>query len=123
VRRLRVVARGNDGLAEGALVGPYEIVALVGAGGMGEVYRARDERIGRDVAIKVLPPKFATDRERLRRFAQGRPTACSTHGLAGPLGDHCLEWMTWPIGLFVGYSLSNGALNENRSASRSDALV
>jgi len=58
------------GLQKGALLGPYEIVALVGAGGMGEVYRARDERIGRDVAIKVLPPGFATDPERLRRFEQ-----------------------------------------------------
>jgi TolB-like protein/Flp pilus assembly protein TadD len=58
------------GLQKGTLLGPYEIVALVGAGGMGEVYRARDERIGRDVAIKVLPPEFATDRERLRRFEQ-----------------------------------------------------
>jgi Tol biopolymer transport system component len=57
-------------LQKGALVGPYEIVALVGAGGMGKVYRARDERIGRDVAIKVLPPEFATDPERLRRFEQ-----------------------------------------------------
>jgi Tol biopolymer transport system component/serine/threonine protein kinase len=58
------------GLQKGTLLGPYEIVALVGAGGMGEVYRARDERIGRDVAIKVLPPKFATEGERLRRFEQ-----------------------------------------------------
>ena len=56
------------GLEKGALLGPYEIVALVGAGGMGEVYRAHDGRIGRDVAIKVLPPEFAADRERLRRF-------------------------------------------------------
>ena len=49
-------------------VGPYEIVAQIGAGGMGEVYRARDTRLGRDVAIKVLPAEFAEDPERLKRF-------------------------------------------------------
>jgi serine/threonine protein kinase/Flp pilus assembly protein TadD len=54
----------------GTRVGPYGIVSLLGAGGMGEVYRARDERIGRDVAIKVLPAEFAADPDRLRRFEQ-----------------------------------------------------
>jgi eukaryotic-like serine/threonine-protein kinase len=57
-------------LAAGTKVGPYEIVAPLGAGGMGEVYRARDPRLGRDVAIKVLPASFAQDAERLRRFEQ-----------------------------------------------------
>ena len=55
-------------LASGTQLGPYEIVAPLGAGGMGEVYRARDARLGRDVAIKVLPPAFAQEPERLRRF-------------------------------------------------------
>jgi eukaryotic-like serine/threonine-protein kinase len=50
--------------------GPYQIIAPLGAGGMGEVYRAHDKRIGRDVAIKILPAKFAADADRLRRFAQ-----------------------------------------------------
>jgi serine/threonine protein kinase/tetratricopeptide (TPR) repeat protein len=62
-------------LQSGALLGPYEIVALIGAGGMGQVYRARDQRIGRDVAVKVLPPELATNRERLRRFEQEARTA------------------------------------------------
>ncbi len=57
-------------LSAGTRLGPYEIVAPIGAGGMGEVYRARDPRIGRDVAIKVLPAEFAADRERLLRFQQ-----------------------------------------------------
>jgi serine/threonine-protein kinase len=52
----------------GTRLGPYEIVALIDAGGMGEVYRARDPRLGRDIAIKVLPTDLAGDAERLKRF-------------------------------------------------------
>ncbi len=55
-------------LAPGARLGPYEILSALGAGGMGEVYRARDSRLQRDVAIKVLPASFAADPERLARF-------------------------------------------------------
>ncbi|HYM10255.1 MAG TPA: serine/threonine-protein kinase, partial [Bryobacterales bacterium] len=57
-------------LSAGTRVGPYEILAPLGAGGMGEVYRARDPRIGREVAIKVIPAAFAQDADRLRRFEQ-----------------------------------------------------
>jgi serine/threonine protein kinase len=57
-------------IAAGVRLGPYEILAPLGAGGMGEVYRARDGRLGRDVAIKVLPEAVAADPERLRRFEQ-----------------------------------------------------
>ncbi len=62
------VQEGSDGLAPGARLGPYEIVAAIGAGGMGEVYRARDTRLERSVAIKILPAAFSADRERLQRF-------------------------------------------------------
>jgi Tol biopolymer transport system component len=55
-------------LAPGSRVGPYEVLAGLGAGAMGEVYRARDPRLGRDVALKVLPTAFAQDAARLRRF-------------------------------------------------------
>jgi Tol biopolymer transport system component len=55
-------------LAAGARLGPYEIVALLGAGGMGEVYRARDPKLNRDVALKILPEGFAADPDRLARF-------------------------------------------------------
>ena len=57
-------------LSQGTKLGRYEIRSSLGAGGMGEVYLARDERINRDVAIKVLPPTYAADPERLRRFEQ-----------------------------------------------------
>lgn len=58
-------------------VGNYEIVAAIGAGGMGEVYRARDTRLGRDVAIKVLPETFSKDADRLRRFEQEARTVAT----------------------------------------------
>ncbi|MDQ6891759.1 MAG: protein kinase [Acidobacteriota bacterium] len=57
-------------LVSGSRLGPYEILAPIGAGGMGEVFRARDPRLGRDVAIKVLPGSFSSDPERMRRFEQ-----------------------------------------------------
>src|ERR1700746_3573818 len=57
-------------LSPGDKLGPYEIVASLGAGGMGEVYRARDPRLGREVAVKVLPAYFCRDPDRVRRFEQ-----------------------------------------------------
>src|ERR1051325_11175307 len=57
-------------LSVGSRVGPYEIVAAIGAGGMGEVYRARDAQLARDVAIKVLPEEFALHPDRLARFTR-----------------------------------------------------
>ncbi len=67
-------------LAPGTKIGPYEILSPLGAGGMGEVYRARDTRLGRDVAIKVLPEAFARDAERLRRFeTEARAVAALNH--------------------------------------------
>jgi eukaryotic-like serine/threonine-protein kinase len=67
-------------LTSGTMLGPYEVVAPLGAGGMGEVYRARDSRLGRDVALKVLPESFARDVDRLRRFEQeARAVAALNH--------------------------------------------
>ena len=62
-------------LAAGTKLGPYEILAPIGAGGMGEVYRAKDARLKREVAIKVLPATFSADVDRLRRFEQEAQTA------------------------------------------------
>ena len=64
-------------LVKGTLVGDYEIQSLLEAGGMGEVYRARDLRLGRDVAVKVLPAIVSSDRERLRRFEQEATAAAA----------------------------------------------
>ncbi len=67
-------------LTSGEKLGPYEILSPLGAGGMGEVYRARDTRLGREVAIKVLPESFASDPDRLRRFEQeARTVAALNH--------------------------------------------
>lgn len=67
-------------LSQGTRLGPYEILAQIGAGGMGEVWKARDTRLGREVAIKVLPEAFAADAERLKRFEQeARTVAALSH--------------------------------------------
>jgi hypothetical protein len=76
-------------LSIGSRLGPYDVVALIGAGGMGEVYRARDTKLNRDVAIKVLPDLFAADPERLARFQReaqvlaslSHPNIAQIHGL------------------------------------------
>src|SRR5512139_2605854 len=67
-------------LVAGTRLGPYEVLDLLGVGGMGEVYRARDPRLGRDVAIKVLPAEVGADPERLSRFErEARAVAALNH--------------------------------------------
>ena len=85
-------------LVPGTRLGPYEVVALIGAGGMGEVYRARDTKLNRDVALKGLPDLFANDPERLARFqreaqvlaALNHPNIAHIHGLEESNGIRAL---------------------------------
>ncbi|HXQ26723.1 MAG TPA: protein kinase [Candidatus Acidoferrales bacterium] len=85
-------------LSTGIKLGPYEIVSPIGAGGMGEVYRARDSKLGRDVALKVLPDAFARDAERMARFQReakvlaslNHPNIASIYGLEDSGATHAL---------------------------------
>jgi hypothetical protein len=87
-------------LSAGTRPGPYEVVAVVGAGGMGEVYRARDTRLGRDVALKVMPEAFAGDPDRRVRFereartlaALKHPNIAAIHGFEEADGISALVW-------------------------------
>src|SRR5512147_1055787 len=85
-------------LAPGQRLGPYEVVSAIGAGGMGEVYRARDTRLGRDVAVKVLPREVAADPAARARFerearavsALSHPHICTLHDIGEQGGVHFL---------------------------------
>src|SRR5262244_4194137 len=94
-------------LTPGTKLGPYEILAPLGSGGMGDVYRARDTRLGRDVAVKVLPEAFAKEADRLRRFEQeartiaalNHPNILGIHDIGAHDGapflvNECLEGQT-----------------------------
>ena len=101
----------------GARIGPYEVLSLLGAGGMGEVYRARDTTLQRDVAIKVLPDLFASDAERLARFtreaqtlaALNHPNIAHIHGLEDNGGVRALV-MELVEGEDLSQRLTRGAL-------------
>jgi eukaryotic-like serine/threonine-protein kinase len=115
-------------LPSGTKLGPYEIQSLIGAGGMGEVYRARDTRLQRDVAIKILPSALSQDQDRLRRFEQeARAVAALNHpnlltvfdvGTA-PLGDSATASPYIVSELLEGETLReklvNGALRERKA--------
>jgi eukaryotic-like serine/threonine-protein kinase len=85
-------------LGPGARLGPYEIQSAIGAGGMGEVYRARDARLKREVALKILPESFASDPDRLARFQReaqvlaslNHPNIAAIHGLEESGGTRSL---------------------------------
>ena len=107
----------SDAVTPGSLVGPYRIDSLLGVGGMGEVYRARDTQLNRDVAIKILPAAFATDPERLARFKReaqvlaslNHPNIGAIYGFedAGPVAALVLELVEGPT---LADRIANGPL-------------
>jgi serine/threonine protein kinase len=104
-------------LAAGTRLGPYEIVSPLGAGGMGEVFRAKDTKLGREVAIKVVLERFIADRERLMRFerearalaALNHPNIAALYGMEEDGGRHFLVMELVP-GLTLGERLAAGPL-------------
>jgi eukaryotic-like serine/threonine-protein kinase len=87
-------------IAAGTKLGPYEIVSPLGAGGMGEVYRARDTRLGRDVGVKILPKEMSVDPARKQRFEReaktisslNHPNICTLHDIGSEDGvDYLAE--------------------------------
>ena len=85
-------------LSPGARIGPYEVVGTLGAGGMGEVYQARDTKLNRSVALKILPAAFASDPDRLARFkreaqvlaALNHPNIAAIYGFEDQTTTHAL---------------------------------
>ena len=90
-------------LSPGVRLGPYEVLGLLGAGGMGEVYKARDTRLDRTVAIKILPTELSSDDERRTRFAReaktiagfGHPQICTPYdiGIDGRTRSLVMEYL------------------------------
>ncbi|HEY4579488.1 MAG TPA: protein kinase, partial [Candidatus Acidoferrales bacterium] len=93
-------------LNRGTKIGSYEVISLIGAGGMGEVYRAHDMRLNRDVALKVLPEAFARDSQRMARFEReakvlaslNHPNIAAIYGLeiSGPIRALVMELVEGP---------------------------
>src|ERR1700683_2787653 len=110
-------------LIPGSKLGPYEILSPLGAGGMGEVYRARDSRLGREVALKVLPESFSRDADRLRRFEQearsvaalNHPNILAIHDI-GEEGGSPFIVSELLEGSSLRSELENGALSSRKAA-------
>jgi eukaryotic-like serine/threonine-protein kinase len=109
-------------LAPGECIGPYEIQSLLGAGGMGEVYRGRDTRLGRDVALKVIAPRLAGDPGFRRRFElEARAASVLNHPSivtiydVGESGGRSWIAMEWVEGLTLRHVLSDGSLPEREA--------
>lgn len=119
---LMVVAHRLDQLNPGSTLGTYSILSRAGSGGMGDVYHARDMRLGREVAIKCLPPSFATDPARRVRFERearvlatlNHPNIAQIHGLEDSAGVPALV-MEWVPGKTLSDVVGDGALPVDRA--------
>jgi eukaryotic-like serine/threonine-protein kinase len=109
-------------LVAGSKLGPYEIIGAIGAGGMGEVYRARDGRLNRDVALKVLPEVFAADPDRMVRFerearvlgALNHPNIAAIYGLE-EFGSGCALVMELVEGETLADRVSKGPIPQDEA--------
>ena len=118
-----IIAPTLMALAPGTRVGPYRVLAAIGQGGLGEVYRARDAKLGRDVALKILPEAFASDPERLARFQReaqvlaslSHPNIGGIYGFEDSGGTHALV-----MEIIEGHA---GRPDQGRTASRAEALA
>lgn len=118
---LRSPALVGPALAPGTRLGSYEIISLLGAGGMGEVYRARDLKLGRDVALKVLPPETAADADRLKRFEReartvatlNHPHIVTIYSVEEANGTHFLT-MELVEGVALGHLIPRGGMPLDR---------
>ncbi|MFZ0799434.1 MAG: serine/threonine-protein kinase, partial [Terriglobales bacterium] len=117
-------------LTTGTKLGPYEIIAPLGAGGMGEVYRARDTRLGREVALKVLPESFSRDADRLRRFEQearavaalNHPNILAIHDI-GEQGGSPFIVSELLEGTSLRAELENGALSPRKASDYAEQIA
>ena len=115
-------------LSAGTRLGPYEILSALGAGGMGEVYRARDTKLDRDVAIKILPEAFAADTDRIARFQReaktlaslNHPNIAHIHGLEESDGVRALV-MELVEGEDLAQRIGRGADSARRGAADCEA--
>jgi len=114
------------GLTPGSRLGAYEILGLLGSGGMGEVYRARDLKLGRDVAIKVLPQTLGDDPDRLARFEREARTLAAlshqniahVHGFDDSAGVPALVMEIRPTYAAIGFRLSSKTVDSLSSMRR-----
>jgi eukaryotic-like serine/threonine-protein kinase len=109
-------------LVAGTKLGPYEIRASLGKGGMGEVYRARDSRLGRDVAVKVLPEHLSSDAQALKRFErEARAVAALSHpnilALYDVGSEHGISYAVTELleGENLGARLAQGTVNRSKA--------
>ena len=118
-------------LAAGTRLGPYEILAPLGAGGMGEVYTARDTRLDRTVAVKVLPPDVAADPERRARFEREaravatlqHPNICTIHDVGAATGNVSFLVMELLQGETLQRRLARGPLDDGEFVEIATALT